>query len=102
MEKLVSINLKKLPDVSTKLIHNLRTPLAAIRAGAGGIEHFLPVLVDAYNKARDAKLIEATIQPRHVDLLEATLKNIEQAVDSANSQLDQLAKSIQGVDIPSH
>lgn len=81
------MNAEELRTLGMHLIHDLRTPLAAIKAGASGIQDFLPVLIDAYQKACQAKLLDDSIQPRHLELLTQTLDHIEASANAANQHM---------------
>lgn len=80
-------NVKK---VIQKIIHDMRTPLIAVRSGASGLDGFLPALLKAYEVANRAGLVTEVIQPRHLSILSVTLKNIEQSANEINIKLNEL------------
>jgi two-component system CAI-1 autoinducer sensor kinase/phosphatase CqsS len=77
-----------------QIIHDFRTPLIAIKSGASGIDGYLPVLIEGYQHAKNAELIEKSIQPRHLNTLSCIVKNIEASINEMSGKLDELERYI--------
>jgi signal transduction histidine kinase len=56
--------LKAASAIGANLAHELRTPLASIRALSGGVDRFLPTLVEAYKQAAEAGLDVEPLRPK--------------------------------------
>lgn len=80
-------------NVVMTIAHELRTPIASIKAGSLGIENILPLLVDAYEKAKSAHLVTA-IDPNHLNALKKAIKNISYTCLQANMSIDIFLKNI--------
>ena len=80
-----------IPDLLKDFIHDVQSPLITIKMGALGIKDFLPQLIAAYQIACASGLIEAQIQPRHIELLTKVLNNIESATNDIDISLNSFA-----------
>src|SRR3990167_3738812 len=84
------------------IAHDLRTPIAIVRASGVHIKKYLPVLVDAYRKASEAQLplMPDELRPDHLhDLEENTTILQDTAIrmnDFINITLDTLSKVVRG------
>lgn len=80
-----------LSNLSATIAHEMRTPLAGVRASISGVESYLPDLLEGY---RYASLQEPSrffpIRAEHRDMLEGTPARIKGMVDQANSVIDLL------------
>lgn len=85
---------EELITLGLNLSHDIRTPLASIKAGASGIRDFLPFLIDAYHKANNANLLTDRIQPYQIELLTKTLGNIEISANIANEQISTFIENL--------
>lgn len=64
-EKVEQEKLQAMKLLSTNIAHELRTPLAAINAGAGGIQDYLPDLIHGYELAKEYGISVPKISPSH-------------------------------------
>lgn len=76
--------------IGASLAHELRTPLASIRALSSGADKLLPTLVDGYLKARDAGIEVDPLRPNQVKQLSKLLKTIQNEVGYSNTIIDML------------
>lgn len=70
-------NFELFDTVAVRFVHELRTPVATIVAGAGCVSEALPQLVDVYRMAKTNGLHVPDIQPEYFLSLLRVLKNIE-------------------------
>jgi len=70
--------------------HELRTPLVAIRVGAGGLTRYLPQLLDSYELARQHDLPVPKIRTAHLHSLRGVVSRIEQEALNSNAIIDML------------
>lgn len=77
--------------LSSQLAHDLRTPLATIRASAEACEDCLPALLEA-------QVPDPSLRPEHREALRATPARIMRMVDQANNQLNLLQANLGGVE----
>lgn len=76
--------------IGSNLAHELRTPLASIRAIARGVDNFMPSLMDAYKKAKSAGIEVKPLRDSQVDLLITALETIGNEVEYSNTIIDML------------
>lgn len=89
--------------IGANLAHELRTPLASIGALSKGTENLLPILTDAYDKAKQAGLELQPLRPNQLSLLTKSLSTIRNEVEYSNTIIDMLLvntadKSLSDVD----
>lgn len=72
------------------IAHELRTPLLSIRAGAAGLAHYLPSLIEAHELARRNGLPVSPIRATHVDSLKGVLGRIDSEARHSNAIIDML------------
>jgi two-component system CAI-1 autoinducer sensor kinase/phosphatase CqsS len=82
--------LKAASAIGANLAHELRTPLASIRALSGGVDRFLPTLVEAYKQAAEAGLDVEPLRPKQVETLKKALHTIQSEVQYSNTIIDML------------
>lgn len=70
-------NFESFGSAAVRFIHELRTPIAAIVAGAGCINEALPQLIDVYRMAKTNGLHVPDLQPEYFLSLRRVLANIE-------------------------
>lgn len=70
------------------IAHELRTPLLGISAGASGLRHYLPALLEAYRLAKENKLPVQMIRPLHFDAMKGVLDRIEMEARHSNAIID--------------
>ena len=70
--------------------HELRTPLLGIRAGAAGLDKYLPTLIEAYRLALQHELPVAAVRTAHLDALKSVLDNIDAEARHSNAIIDML------------
>lgn len=72
------------------IAHELRTPLLGIRAGAAGLDNYLPALIEAYQLAQKHGLAVETIRGAHLDSLKGVLERIDAEARHSNAIIDML------------
>ena len=72
------------------IAHELRTPLLSIRAGAAGLAHYLPALIEAHELAQRNDLPVSPIRATHVDSLKGVLARIDSEARHSNAIIDML------------
>lgn len=82
--------LRAVSSVGSNIAHELRTPLLGIKSDAAGLDRYLPVLLDAYEKARDAGLDVGRIRGARLVTLRDALKRIDRETDYSNTIIDML------------
>lgn len=90
--------------IGANLAHELRTPLASIGAKAKGTSNLLPILTDAYDKAKAAGLEVAPLRKSQLAVLTQALTSIRSEVEYSNTIIDMLLvntadKSLSTVDM---
>ncbi|CAN5218727.1 hypothetical protein BH10PSE19_BH10PSE19_02880 [soil metagenome] len=70
--------------VSATIAHELRTPLAAIRAAVEGIKSYFPKLLDSYKLALDAKLAVPNIRTSQLKILTSVLEGVIDEINYSN------------------
>lgn len=83
--------LEALRQLSSQLAHDLRTPLATIRASAEACDDCLPSLLDS-------RATDPSLRPEHREALKATPVRIMRMVDQANHQLNLLQANLGGAE----
>jgi PAS domain S-box-containing protein len=93
--------LKGMIMVTATIAHEIRTPLAAIKAAARGVKLVVPFLIAAYKNAIKKKIQEETVSENQIKLLEEATDSVEKKVDQSNMVIDMLLSNIQnrGVEI---
>ena len=76
--------------IGANLAHELRTPLASISALSKGAGNLLPILTDAYEKAKAAGIEVGRLRKNQVDILSNTLGTIRNEVEYSNTIIDML------------
>ena len=89
--------------IGANLAHELRTPLASIGAMAKGVTNLLPVLTDAYRKAKNADIQVQPLRETQLERLNNILNSIRNEVEYSNTIIDMLLvntadKSLSDVD----
>ena len=86
---------KALATLSATIAHEMRTPLSAVRASIGGVEAYLPELVDAYRyaNAQDPETFP-TIRPELLETLTESGPRVKSMVDQANHVIDLLLANL--------
>lgn len=76
--------------IGANLAHELRTPLASIGALSKGVANLLPVLTDAYDKAKDSGIRVEPLRRSQLDRLNDALASIRNEVEYSNTIIDML------------
>lgn len=76
------------------IAHELRTPLASIKLGVSGIQKSMPILLDAYVKAKKANLDIEEINQIHFEALCLAVENIPHTCNKANLSVTTFLKNI--------
>ncbi|MGE3464060.1 MAG: sensor histidine kinase, partial [Pseudomonadales bacterium] len=76
--------------IGANLAHELRTPLASIGVMSKGASNLLPVLTDAYEKAKQAGIPVAPLRRSQIQALNNALLSIRNEVEYSNTIIDML------------
>lgn len=76
--------------IGANLAHELRTPLASIGALSKGVANLLPVLTDAYDKAKAAGIHVNPLRRSQLERLNNALASIRNEVEYSNTIIDML------------
>ena len=82
--------LSAIKTVCASIAHELRTPLLAIKSGAGGVALYLPKLITTYRTAVKHDLDVPKLHPRTLEHIEEVINNIESEVNFSNTIIDTL------------
>lgn len=91
----VEHQLKGMTLVTATIAHELRTPLAAIKAAARGIKQIAPYLIRAYKDAIKKKTQEEAVSDNQIKLLEDAIDSVGKKVDQSNMVIDMLLSNMQ-------
>lgn len=80
-------------QLAASMAHEIRTPLASIRAQALIISRYLPILFEGYQRAVESKAYEPRLRRRELEVLEALGKSIELEVDRSTVIVDLMLAS---------
>lgn len=72
------------------IAHELRTPLLGIRAGAAGLDRYLPALLDGYRLAQRQGLPVEPIRTAHLESLRGVVERIDSEARHSNAIIDML------------
>lgn len=86
--------LKGMTLVTASIAHELRTPLAAIKSAAAGINKTLPDLIASYKIASEQSLNLPKVSKAKLELINAILPSIVSKVDQSNLVIDMLLANI--------
>ena len=90
-----SERMRVMESLSANIAHEMRTPLAGVRASMNGLENYLPVLLDVYRKqARTNPEGTPAIRGDHLGALGKTPERITLMIDQANSVIDMLLMNL--------
>lgn len=76
------------------IAHELRTPLLGIKTGAAGLKNYLPLLLEAYERARAGGLAVAPIRGAHLQAMSGVLERIETEANYSNAVIDMLLANV--------
>lgn len=90
-----SLKMKVMQGLSANIAHEMRTPLSGVRASMDGIENYLPLLIEVYQRARQKEPENVPmIREDHLQLLANTPGRINLMIDQANSVIDMLLMNL--------
>lgn len=86
--------------VASHIAHEMRTPLRSIRSAAGGIDRYLPRLLEGHDWAVRAGAEVEPLTDQHRHALEGAVASVQRVVDRANSVIDVLLANcgVQSID----
>lgn len=94
-EKLAEEKIKAAILLAGSIAHELRTPLATIKVGAGGVQKYLPTLLQTYQRAHEEKISDIPfIRPVQFNSLQHSLTNIGKEADSLNLVINMLLTNL--------
>jgi two-component system CAI-1 autoinducer sensor kinase/phosphatase CqsS len=82
--------LEAMQSVSASIAHELRTPLAAVRTLAEGLQDYLPDLVKAYEFAEKEQLPITKIRKSQLDFIGNSLHHVKTEINLANTFINML------------
>ena len=80
--------LRAMLSTASNIAHELRTPLLGIKSGAAGLQHYLPVLMETYQMAKERGLEVKPIRLAHLDAMSSVLTRMEDEADHSNTIID--------------
>lgn len=80
--------------LTASIAHELRTPLSSINSYADGIQLYLPDLIDAYKKAKIAKLPVANLRSDELALLDEAVEDIKKETHYTNVFINMLLMNL--------
>ena len=86
--------LEAMRALGSNLAHELRTPLASIRAGIDGINIYLPKLLESYDLAKKQHLPVPDISPAHYQILSKLTTTLLEEVALSNTMIDMMLTKI--------
>ena len=86
--------LEAMRALGSSLAHELRTPLASIRAGMDGINIYLPKLLESYELAKKQHLPVPDISPAHYQILSKLTNTLSEEVALSNTMIDMMLTKI--------
>ncbi len=86
--------LKAMKSIGASIAHELRTPIASINSGIGGVKKYLPKLLIGYKLAKDKNLPVPSIRSDHYELLFDLLGEIENELNASQTIIDMLLLKI--------
>src|SRR5690606_2011553 len=83
--------MRVMQTLSASIAHEMRTPLAGIRASISGFEEYLPPMLEAYGDcAKKEPQRFPAIRENHLQRLQDTPRRIMLMIDQANTVIDLL------------
>jgi signal transduction histidine kinase len=86
--------LEAMRALGSNIAHELRTPLASIRAGMDGINIYLPKLLESYELAKKQDLPVPDISPEHYQILSNLTNTLLEEVTLSNTMIDMMLTKI--------
>ncbi len=80
--------------LAASIAHELRTPLAAIKAQGSVIQILLPTLIKAYHLALEADMLQKPLRNSQVEFLEHLPEELNRITSSANVFIDMLLTKV--------
>lgn len=91
----VHYQLKGMMIVSASIAHELRTPLAALKGAAQGIQQLLPQLIAGYQAAVGCHDGTPILSAESLKLLKQVVASLDKKVDESNHVIDMLLTNLQ-------
>ncbi len=88
--------LEAMAALSGNVAHELRTPLLGLKSGITGLKKYLPMLYDAYEKAKSAGIEVPRARKIHLDNLLPALDRMDSEVRFSNTIIDMLLMNAGG------
>ena len=93
-ENVEKSKLEAMRSIGASIAHELRTPLAAISMGVRGAKKYFPVLLGAYQIARENNIEVADIPPAHLKILLNLFDNVQRETHFSNLFIDMLLQNV--------
>lgn len=74
----------------SNIAHELRTPLLGIKSGSSGLLLHLPILLEAYRLAKDARLAVKPLRTAYLNSMQEVLERIENEADQSSIIINML------------
>ena len=101
-EKINEVKLETLKSLAYSIAHEMRTPLAAIAAGASNLSKFLPIYEEGYVKAAQAGLMDYEIPLRQLGHIKDIPIVMERVSYNAQNIIDMLlmkAREVESIEL---
>lgn len=77
-------------SIAASLAHEMRTPMATVKLHAQVLSHYLPTLIDAYEKSVDHGLTRRTMDTKTLGAISDIAQQIEKEMIRSNQAIDML------------
>lgn len=78
----------------SNIAHELRTPLLGIKSGSSGLLLHLPILLEAYRLANDARLVINPLRTAYLNSMQGVLERIENEANQSSIIINMLLMNI--------
>jgi signal transduction histidine kinase len=95
-KKLEEEKLHGMSTVLATVAHEMRTPLLSISAGTRGLQRYVAILIQFYEKHQDIASASEKISPKHLAMTVPTINLIQGEAKYMNSAIDLLLANVAG------
>lgn len=77
-------------SIAASLAHEMRTPMATVKLSAQTLTNYMPILIEGYTKASQAKLVSHQLDDKTLNGVADIAKRIEKEITRSNQAIDML------------